>query len=113
MAVSPLPQTQLQTQTQKHSSIESASKTLYVIKPLVIMIGISDYDDCKDTIPNKSNVVNNYNSVKLMLNDIHKYDIIYQNGANKLIHYESSSSSSYDNYNTLNKTILQMKIFLN
>ena len=66
------------------SSYVLSDKKLDVAKPVVVMVGIEEYKN----MDNKPGIVNDYINVKTMLHDIKKYDVIYQNGQNQIVHHK-------------------------
>ena len=64
------------------------NKQLNVFKPIIVIVGISE---CKN-MQHRESVLNDYINVKTMLHDIKKYDIIYQNKSNKVVHRKTQNN---------------------
>ena len=69
------------------------NRNLEVFKPIVIVVGIGNY---KKNINDKDGVLADYINVKSMLNDVKKYDLIYQNKKHEIIHHKMQSENKLD-----------------
>ena len=69
------------------------NRDLKVSKPIVIMIGIANY---KKNINDKDGTLTDYINVKSMLNDVKKYDLMYQNKKRKIVHHKMQSKNRLD-----------------
>ena len=82
--------------SKQFQSINSEEK-LGVLKPVIVMIGISEYDSSKDSnFINKKSVLTDYGNVKTKLHHINGFDFIYQNDKNVI---QKLTIGNNDNYN--------------